>query len=63
MAKKKKVTKEVVSLKDMMNEMDVEPKKGRSRLRKAGHNATDGRYPDMTVGSKLHSEFVDILSA
>ena len=63
--KKKKAPKKektMVSLKAMLDELGMDPKKARTRLRKEGHSATEGRYPDMEIGSKLYEEFLEILS-
>jgi len=59
----KKKAAEIVSLKQMCIEADVDPKKARAKLRKEGHSANGGRYPDMERGSKLFLEFKEIVSA
>ena len=57
----KKAVVEVISVANLCRTNEIDPKKGRARLRKQGWSAKGKTYPPIEVGSTRYVEACEIL--
>jgi hypothetical protein len=63
-AKKKSSKKpevKTITVANLCRENDIDPKKGRGKLRKAGWSAKGKTYPPIVIGSKRHTDALEVL--
>lgn len=60
--KTKKKSVETITMKVLFEELGIDPKKARNKMRKAGYSAEGKRYPDVARNSKEHKELEELLS-
>lgn len=60
--KKPEPDADLITVVDVANAMNMDPKVARAKLRRAGQKANEGRWPSFKRGSTEHNKFIAMLS-